>query len=664
MKKVCIHIFLSCCCIAAAIKINAQPADTLTNVKVFSKKEIDITGTPASVQQLNKTDLEKLNSVSVADAAKYFSGVVIKDYGGIGGLKTVSVRSLGANHTAVMYDGIVIGDAQGGQIDLGRLSLDNIQSIQLYSNQPADILIPARSYASASVLALSSLLNNNKERSVTLKLKAGSFGFFNPAFSYKSPVGKNMMQALSAEYQSADGSYHFIDYETGRGRSKRNNAGIKAYRIEYDAAYFISDSNRIKLKLYYYHSKRGLPGAVILYNNISDERLYNASFFAQANWQKNFSAKSRLLISGKFSADHKYYIDPSYPNSFGKLENDFYQNELFFSAAYSYKLFNAVTISYASDYFRSTLKRKDQFAQDFANPTRENFLNSISAQFKKKRIEMFANLLHTAINEKVENGDAGKRLRAFSPAVAASVQVFENFPVRIRASYKKIFRAPTFDDLYYTNIGNTLLRPEYVDQYSVGVTYNYQSAGFIKTMMLTVDGYFNKAKDKIFAAPQQNLFQWTMLNIGRSDAKGIDAAAHIDLKQWRKTMIALRLSYSYQDARDMSDPSLASYKQQIPYTPVHSGSASLSVLIKEFSIAYNILASSYRYKLGDPIPQNVVQGFTTHDISVGYDVLVKSRRYKFLAEANNIFNTQYEIIRYYPMPRFNYRVGLIVSFNK
>ena len=42
------------------------------------------------VQILSGKELEKLNVYSVADALRYFSGVQIKDYGGIGGLKTVN----------------------------------------------------------------------------------------------------------------------------------------------------------------------------------------------------------------------------------------------------------------------------------------------------------------------------------------------------------------------------------------------------------------------------------------------------------------------------------------------------------------------------------------------------------------------------------------------
>src|SRR6218665_1497695 len=97
----------------------AQQKDSLPVVRVTGILPDDPAAASLPLQQLQKKELLALNSFSVAEAAKFFSGVLVKDYGGIGGLKTVSVRSLGANHTGIMYDGIMLGDAQGGQIDLG-----------------------------------------------------------------------------------------------------------------------------------------------------------------------------------------------------------------------------------------------------------------------------------------------------------------------------------------------------------------------------------------------------------------------------------------------------------------------------------------------------------------------------------------------------------------
>lgn len=84
------------------------------------------------VQELSGNQLQRLSSHSVADALRYFSGIQIKDYGGVGGLKTVNIRSMGTNHVGVFYDGIELGNAQNGQVDLGRFSLDNMEAVTLY----------------------------------------------------------------------------------------------------------------------------------------------------------------------------------------------------------------------------------------------------------------------------------------------------------------------------------------------------------------------------------------------------------------------------------------------------------------------------------------------------------------------------------------------------
>lgn len=102
----------------------AGKLDSIQNIR-----EVVIVGSPVipkyreviPAQVLKDADLQRLNSLSVADAIRYFAGVQLKDYGGVGGLKTVNIRSMGTNHMAVFYDGIQLGNAQNGQVDLGHL---------------------------------------------------------------------------------------------------------------------------------------------------------------------------------------------------------------------------------------------------------------------------------------------------------------------------------------------------------------------------------------------------------------------------------------------------------------------------------------------------------------------------------------------------------------
>ena len=96
-----------------------NPTDSikeLLEVTVTTKQPVR---TIATSQTLSGADLQALSTTSVADALKYFAGVQIKDYGGLGGLKTINVRSLGAQHVGVYVDGIRLTNAQNGTVDLG-----------------------------------------------------------------------------------------------------------------------------------------------------------------------------------------------------------------------------------------------------------------------------------------------------------------------------------------------------------------------------------------------------------------------------------------------------------------------------------------------------------------------------------------------------------------
>mgnify|MGYP002471334471 CR=1 FL=1 len=136
--------------------LHAQERDTTQNPTQYIET-VTVQGrrsVPSIIpaQTLSGAELEKLSANSVADAIRYFSGVQIKDYGGIGGLKTVNIRSMGSQHVGVFYDGIQLGNAQNGQIDLGRFSLDNMEAVSVYNGQKSSFLQTAKDYASEGML--------------------------------------------------------------------------------------------------------------------------------------------------------------------------------------------------------------------------------------------------------------------------------------------------------------------------------------------------------------------------------------------------------------------------------------------------------------------------------------------------------------------------------
>ena len=130
---------LLCSFLLLPLEIQAQEKGDSITGKVHKIDEVTVTArrppakvtTGSPVQLINKEDIKNLGLQNMADAVRRFAGTNVRDYGGIGGLKTVSIRNLGAAHTAVSYDGVVVSNSQAGQIDIGRFSLDNVSSLSL-----------------------------------------------------------------------------------------------------------------------------------------------------------------------------------------------------------------------------------------------------------------------------------------------------------------------------------------------------------------------------------------------------------------------------------------------------------------------------------------------------------------------------------------------------
>ena len=118
------------CAWASIVVVTAQERDTTLERRI---DEVTVTATPTPrrltatipVQVVTGEAIRTLGLQNMADAVRRFAGTTVRDYGGIGGMKTVSVRSLGAHHTAISYDQVAMSNTQAGQIDIGRLSLDN-----------------------------------------------------------------------------------------------------------------------------------------------------------------------------------------------------------------------------------------------------------------------------------------------------------------------------------------------------------------------------------------------------------------------------------------------------------------------------------------------------------------------------------------------------------
>jgi hypothetical protein len=612
-------------------------------------------------QQISARDFKRLAAYNVADAIRNFSGVNIKDYGGIGGLKTVSVRSLGANHTGVQFDGVQVTDAQNGQIDLGKINLENVSSITLYNGHSAELLQPARAYASASMLVIKSLAPNfegGKNQRLSLGYKTGSFGLINPTLLWQQRISSRWSLNFSSNWQKSHGRYKYrVDGDGSDTLAVRNNGQLSTFQSDAALYWMGPDSNRFQFRVNYANSSRGLPGAVVFYNPYSNQHLWNKDLFLQSSYQQHFDNGLQLLLNAKFSRNHVRYLDPDYLNQAGELDQRFRQVELYESAALSYPISTSWEVSLASDIAYNKLNTN---LYNYAYPSRFTFLNAVATKFSFSKLTLQGNLLNTTIAESVETGTASPSKSIWSPALSLNYKPFEQEDLQFRAFYKDIFRNPTFNDLYYTRSGKRDLKPEYAEQYNTGITYSRSFNAALQFLSLTADAYYNRVKDKIIAIPNKDLFTWTMMNLGLVDIRGLDFGLKTQFAIGQKLDLSFSGNYTYQEAVDITDPSSSVYLQQIPYTPKHTLAINAGISNGQTGIFYNHILSSSRYYLSENLPQYYVPGFSVSDLSVSHQLQTKYP-FSISAEINNLFNQSYAFIRSFPMPGRSLRLSFQIT---
>ena len=644
-------------------------AKLLREVVVTKDARKTQTRSTAPLQIIDNEKLATLNALQISDAVKHFSGVTVKDYGGIGGLKTVSVRSLGANHTTISYDGIPVSDMQTGQIDIGRFSLENVDNISLNIGQTDNIFQPARMFSSASVLNIQTQkpnLSDKQSISGKINLKAGSFGLFNPAFLVNGRFSEIISASFSGEWLSAHGKYPYVlNYGIiGKDSSSvetRKNTDVKNLRLEGTLFADFSDNSKAYLKTYFYNSERGLPGATIYYNtdNFSSQRIWDNNFFAQTHFETRFSPALDFQANAKYNRSFMRYLDPAIPNSTGKIENNYTQQELYGSATARYRVLEKLSFSASSDVFYNQLKAD---LSNFAFPERLTWLSVLAGKFTSEKLLATVSLLYTQTFEQVKNGNPSENQSKLSPYVSISYKPFETSDLRIRTFYKNIFRLPTFNDLYYTQIGNRKLKPEDTNQTNLGVTYSLSNDSWLNALLFTADAYHNKVKNKIVAYPTKNIFEWTMLNYGTVEINGLDLSADAVLKLSKNVKLNLGGTHTYQRALNKTDATSRNYNHQIPYTPRVSGSAKAGMQTPWFNVNYTMIWSGHRYALGQNFKENRVEGFADHGISLSRDIYTAYGVFSTNLEALNLLNKNYEVVRFFPMPGRSFRATLVWKF--
>lgn len=674
---------------------------TLQRVDVVAVRHTDAVRATVPIQHIDRDAMTRMGMHSMTDALKHMAGLSVRDYGGAGGMKTVSVRGIGARHTAVVYDGIALSDCQTGEIDLSRYSLDHLSSVSLVIGDDDNIFQPARNQAAAATLRLVTECQSNTvteyqggkefvDRDVTLLpshfvtlLNVGSFGLVNPSFrlDFPSLLGKDggrLLFSAIGEFFHADNDYPFtLQNVSLTTRERRTNSRMNTWHGELNADWQLNANNILSGKVYYYGSNRRLPGIVHYYTNENHERLCDVNAFGQLRFRSTLTDRFALLVNAKYNWSHTDYQNRTPGSGIGDAK--YWQREAYGSASLLYAPTSWLSLDYALDVqensLNSTLSLYD------AHPHRTLLLQCLAAKAQWQRLTLVARALYhlswsrssNSSSSQSSSGSSRETSSSYSslaPSLSASYQLLPGKELYLRLMGKHIFRLPTFNELYFYHIGASALRPERASQFDVGVTWESggrkASAAMASPLhlSLTADMYVNRVTDKIVAVPF-NMFVWRIMNLDRATIVGADVVGDVSWRLGNSHMLALNANYSWQRAMNSTVRVSPIYHFQLPYVPQHSLCATLSWENPWVCASVTSSVQSCRWTTVEHTEGTRMPGFGVTDLSFWRSFSLPTWVSRGGAPITlrftmqNIFDRQYAIVAHYPMPGRSWRMQLV-----
>ena len=365
-----------------------------------------------------------------------------------------------------------------------------------------------------------------------------------------------------------------------------------------------------------------------------------------------------MLINGKFNWSQSHYHDEGGKYPGGELNDRYFQREYYTSGALLYTPTSHWSMVYAADYIYNNLNAN---TPNNTSPYRHSILQTATLRYQTDNITAVAILLGSIYLNGAKEGNGAENRRKLSPSFSFSWKPCTDGQLYLRASYKDIFRVATFSENYFDRMGSRDLRPEKAQQYNIGITYQNNFTSWLPAISLTLDGYYNKVKDKIVAMPY-NMFIWNMVNLGKVEIWGVDANINTTFQLAKHYSFLLTGNYTYQYAVDKTDPEVVYYKHQIAYTPRHSAGASLALENPFINASLHATGVSKRYIASENRPSNEMDGYIEYGLSLYRSFKIKKFTYNLRGDIINLGNKQYDIVKSYPMPGRSYKLTCSIHF--
>ena len=590
---------------------------------------------------ITRERIEESGARDLSDAITFSPGLFVKRYGGLGGLRTVSLRGAASEGAALLIDGVRYRSSAEGGFDLGNIPAEALSEVEVVRGGDAAL------FGANSLGGAINIVTGEQSESLRLRgnVAAGSFGEKSVGLSGTGVIGGHSWDG-SLYLTQSDGDYPFLFNEFGETqRVSRENGDLINLFARVGWRFQPSSSGwKVKVALQGYDTDRGVPGAVVQGNRERLEaRLDENDLFGLAHLSRSFD-KVVLSFATTGRLNQLRYSDPTdRTGGITGVDNH-------------YDLANGSLSARGLWFVDGKSLVESRIEVEAISLNGDNLDPSLGDQVDRKRVGGLlraTRIIHGGSETKQLKIDGGIRLDAFSdldlqvaPTLGLVWRPFTE-PIRIRAHGALNYRAPSFNEQYYLNFGNAELEVERSRSVNVGGTWEASEGIVIESSLFLID-----TRDRIIAIPRSPV-SWSAQNIGRTLSRGVEFGLVGSLF---KNALSGSLSYTLMKTEDRSDG--ITHGHVLPYSPQELFNGLITLKRWDISLTGSWEYVSHRHTLSFNTPESALPRYMIVNLGV-------ARKFQFgkletigRLDLSNLFNESYHVVRNYPMPGRSFRFEL------
>ena len=441
--------------------------DTINNTKL---DEVIVTATktlrqlstlPLPVKLISNQEITKSSSSRLSDILDDQPGIfIIPDFGGGNGIQ---IQGLDSQYTLLLIDGSPIIGRQSGTLDLDRISIGNIEQIEIIKGSSSSL------YGTDAIGGVVNLITSRTNDSISADVSYKTSTFNTNDFSVNIGKISNKGHNLNLYFNSfnSDGYNLNDDPILKTVEPYESYTGFLRHNFKKNKWSFFS-SSRIYNENQDFKLDKNSYG-----RNVINESSINSSI----NFQNNESHK--LVFENYYT---NYKNDEEFDFNQNLIEESFFDQSLFKSELRSiFKNDNKNTLTLGIGFNNESLKRNNFYKDKVAQNSINYFLQYEGFIFKN------TNYVFGARYDQYDEYES-----EFSPRFAIRTQINDNISSKI--SIGKGFKTPDFRQLYF-NFSNSS------SGYSVigfnaakEIISNLQDLGQIANLIITQDQFDGKLK--------------------------------------------------------------------------------------------------------------------------------------------------------------------------